>query len=204
MLQLKAATKQMFIDAGLEGFTIGRNALNNLAIVGPCGKAIVEVTNFAVGTKLTKAERDIAIADYLEPTLTKHSAVILDMIKFKEIEVTTKEAVEMAVSLESGKDKIKANMSQDGYGEFRRFSGDISFDNSEDGTTDRVSVKVNSDNEFVTTMNSSNATIAKGNLGLAIDLSKRLKVLHDLYNEYVDARVDFERAEKSMIEECAL
>ena len=46
MLQLKSEVKELFNKAGLGEFTVGRNRLNHLSIVGPCGESIVEITDF--------------------------------------------------------------------------------------------------------------------------------------------------------------
>ena len=206
MLQLKAATKQMFIDAGLEGFTIGRNNQNNLAIVGPCGKDIVEVTNFPVGTKLSKVERDIAISDYIEPTIIKHAAIILDMIKFKELEVKAHDAVKSAVEAENANPKVVASMSQSGYGDYKKFSGHVSFSNTDQdiGVVDQTKATIDSDGSIQITYKGSTSDIVSANIGLGKDLELRLGVLAGLYSNYVTAREDFDTANASMQEECAL
>ena len=204
MLTLRSETKQLFADAGLPEFTIGRNTLNHLAIVGPCGKPIVEVTNFPVGSKLTKGEREITINDYLTPILLEHAKVIQAMIKFKTLEAETKETVEAAVDAESGKDKIKAQMAQSGYGDFKKYAGFIIFDNCDDDAVDLVKVSVDAEGDYKIISEGSNATIIKGNLGLAVELRNRLEVLHKLYGKHVDARSKFEEANESMVKECAL
>lgn len=206
MLQLKSSTKQMFLDAGLEGFTIGRNNSNHLAIVGPCGKDIVEVTNFPVGTKLTLTERKIAIEEYIEPTLKKHSKVILDMIKFKELEVKADKAVKDAVEAENVDPKVSASMCQSGYGDYKKFSGAVIFSNSDSdaGIVDYTKAMIGSDGQLEVVLNASTSAIAKANIGLGADLEKRLMVLVGLYNNYITARKDFDDANASMQEECAL
>ncbi len=204
MLTLRSETKQIFADAGLPDFTIGRNSLNHLAIVGPCGKPIVEVTNFPVGAKLTKGEREITINDYLTPILTEHAEAIQSMIKFKALEAETKATVEAAVKAENEKDKIKAAMAQSGYGNFDQYAGHLTFDDCDDDAIDLVKVSVNVKGEFRIVSEGSNVTIVKGNLGLATDLRTRLEVLHKLYGEHVNAHSKFVEANDSMVKECAL
>ena len=105
MIILKSNIRKMFEDAGLGEFTIARNNTGNLSLVGPCGKELIAITNFPVGTKLSKEERTIAIEEYITPMLTEHSATIRELILAKEAETNT------TVRL----DNIMADLKKDHY-----------------------------------------------------------------------------------------
>ena len=83
MLILKNILKPIFDEAGLEGFTVARDGNGWLSLVGICGKTLATITNFPVGSKLTKQERDIAIADYIQPAIFDHKDTIYALIKAK-------------------------------------------------------------------------------------------------------------------------
>ena len=103
MLNLKNETKELFKKAGLENFTVARNNSGYLVLVGECGKSLAEITNFTVGSKLTKKEREICIDDYITPALAKNAKLILGLIKAKEDE---KKAIE---TFDKEKEKIIAD-----------------------------------------------------------------------------------------------
>ena len=197
----------MFKEAGLGEFTVGRNAANNLAIVGPCGKDIVEVTNFPVGSKLTTTERDIAVEEYIKPTLAKHAAVIIDMIKYREAEIKADAAVKDALKNETATHKTSCKASKSGYGDDKHdFISSITHTERDDDNEETLVVTVKREStgtivSFIKTVGTE-ATIDASKLAKAIE--KRLLVITDLYIDYVVARKAFQAAEKSMKEECAL
>jgi hypothetical protein len=84
MLLLKNELKDEFKKAKLDDFTVDRNSNGFLVLVGSCGQPIVEITNFAVSSKLTKTERKIAIEDHILPALHKYKKDILKMIAANE------------------------------------------------------------------------------------------------------------------------
>ena len=84
MLILKNEVKEEFDKVGLSNLTVARSEGGYLYIVGPCGKKIVQVTDFPVRSKLAKKEREIAIKDYIVPVLNANEADIKDYIKAEE------------------------------------------------------------------------------------------------------------------------
>ena len=86
MIVLKSLIKKMFKDAGLEEFSVNKEPVfNYLAITGPCGKPIVNVTDFSVASTLSKTVRELLITDYIRPMLDKHAKAIIDMISYKAL-----------------------------------------------------------------------------------------------------------------------
>ena len=207
MLKLKSQVKDMFKAAGLEDFTIGRDTNGNLAIVGPCGRDIVQVTNFSVGSKLTNEERSIAIDEYIEPTLVKHAHVILDMIKYREAEIKAEDAVADALENEKTTHKTSCKASKSGYGEnVYEFTSSITHTEKDDDNEEILIVTVKREDDgtimsFVKTVGTE-ATVRASKLAKTIE--KRLVVITNLYIDYVVARKAFQAAEKSMVKECAL
>ena len=207
MLKLKSQVKDIFKTSGLEDFTIGRDCNGYLAIVGPCGKDIVQVTNFSVGSKLTNEERTIAIEEYIEPTLTKHAHVIVDMIKFREAEVKAEDAVVAAVLDETKVHKTKAQASKSGYGfDNHDYTSSIALEEHDEDTNQTMFVKVARDSKGI--LDSNVKSIGTENLTrgakVAAAMMKRLAKINILYDVYVNARKDFLKAESSMKAECSL
>ena len=207
MLKLKSQIKDMFKTAGLEDFTIGRDVNGNLAIVGPCGKDIIQVTNFSVGSKLTNEERSIAIDEYIEPTLSKHAAIIADMIKYREIENKANEAVQDAVADEKAVHKTNCQATKSGYGDDKHdFTSSITHVERDEDNEETLSVTVKREKDG--TVKSVVAVIGTEALTRASKLAKvmkkRLLVITNLYEDYIVAKKAFQVAEKSMKTECAL
>jgi len=202
MLQLKSQTKELFDKAGLGEFTIGRNSLNNLAIVGPCGKAIVEVTNFPVGTKLSKDERNITINEYLIPTLKAHSAIILDMIKFKGEVIKAEDDVLDAVKAIHEKEEIGLEHGFSNYGSKKKFY--VKAKESLKDTKDQIEVYVDeSDQDMIKIISASTKEIK----ALTKRADELLKICNEIYAlKAIHSKADgeFVKAEASMREECSL
>jgi len=77
MLQLKSKTAQLFKDAGLEELTVGRDSKGYIALIGKeCNQPILSIGSIQVGNKLSKAEADIVINEYLTPALTTYKTDI--------------------------------------------------------------------------------------------------------------------------------
>ena len=205
MLQLKSAIREMFKDQGLGDFTIGRNAKHNLAIIGPCGKQIVEVTNFPVGATLTKDQRSIAIDEYIRPTLVDHSKAILDMIKFKEKQMEAETVLADAIKAENDKPRTEALMAQTGYQGYHIFNGSVKVyitDDEDDNQVVKAIKKADDTLRIVYELDTVEAV--RVNLSLGEDLEKRLAILTELYNTCITAHDEFIKAEASMLKECAL
>ena len=207
MLKLKSQVKGLFTEAGLSEFTIGRNYDSYLAIVGPCGKEIIEVTNFSVGSKLTNEERKIAIEEYIIPTLTKHSKVIIDMIKFRQIELDAEQAVAVAIGKEKAAHGTTAHATKYGYGiDSYSYTSSIIFSEKDDNSNQTIYIKVEQDSDGI--MDSTVKSIGTVNLvrgtKVAVAMMNRLKKINALYEVYIDARKEFIKAELSMKAECSL
>jgi len=201
MLQLKSQTKELFDKAGLGEFTIGRNELNNLAIVGPCGKSIVEVTNFSVGTKLSKDERTIAINEYLIPTLNAHSAIILDMITFKQAKDDAEDKLneEVVKVRETGK---QVGLDWSGYNEFKKFSISVKSPRGED---ERFAyAKIDYEEEDYLQVDGRTSAEIKASVKVAEKNLVIARNLYELRRIHRDAIQAFNKAEESMTKECAL
>ena len=203
MLQLKSQVKELFDKAGLGEFTIGRNPMNNLAIVGPCGKAIVEVTNFSVGTKLSKTERDISINEYIIPTLNAHTGIILDMIKFKQEMTDADDAVETYAKATREKEGICISHSFTGYGTKSKYSAEASAKMEHD---DEVVIRtsINADGESKVRLVGSDTKDIKALVKRTDELLKIAKETYRLKGIHSDACAAFEKAEASMQKDCAL
>jgi len=95
MLKLKSETKQLFIDAGLEELTVGRDTKGYLSLIGKeCNQPILSIGSVQVSNKLSKVESEIVINEYLTPTLTTHAKEVrayLDMRKAINVKNTALE-----------------------------------------------------------------------------------------------------------------
>ena len=201
MLILRNQTKELFDKAGLSEFTIGRDSVNNLAIVGPCAKSIVSITNFAVGTKLSKAERDITINDYLIPALTAHSKIIVNMIKLKQEKEDAEKAVLDFVQTIREKDKINVSHS------FNYSSNSVytmSLSTGEKLKDSHIRVKTNQDGKDEVSIEAKDTTTIKALVKDADKLIVVLNKLSALKKAHSKSIIKFDEAEKSMIKECAL
>jgi len=201
MLQLKSQVKELFDKAGLSEFTIGRNSLNNLAIVGPCGKAIVEVTNFAVGTKLSKTERDISIAEYIIPTLTAHAGIILDMIKFKQAMTDAEDAVLEYVKVTREKENVSVTHDFTGYQSKDKYSVSVSTPDHDDID---IKTKINDKGEPKVVVSGSGTKEIKILTKRADEMLKLAQEMYRLKGVHSDAAIAFDNAESSMQKDCAL
>jgi len=201
MLQLKSQVKELFDKAGLGEFTIGRNALNNLAIVGPCGKAIVEVTNFSVGTKLSKTERDISIKEYIIPTLTAHAGIILDMIKFKQAMTDAEDAVLEFAKVTREKEEIIVTHDFTGYQTKDKYSAGTATRDTDDIT---ISTSINNEGKPTVRISGSDTKEIKALIKRADELLKLAQEMYRLKGIHSDAITAFKKAEESMKKDCAL
>ena len=86
MLVLKNKIEAIFKELGMpENLTVTRDKHTRfVSISGQCGEPILTITEVEVSAKLTKAEREILINDYIVPTLTANKKAILDYIKLRE------------------------------------------------------------------------------------------------------------------------
>ena len=86
MLILKNEIKEVFKTLGMpEGLTVSRNNRTKfVAISGQCGEPVLTITKVEIGAKLTKAEREILINDYIVPALTVNKKAVLDYIKLRK------------------------------------------------------------------------------------------------------------------------
>ncbi len=201
MLILRNQTKELFDKAGLSEFTIGRNSANNLAIVGPCAKSIVSITNFAVGTKLSKAEREITINDYLIPALTAHSKIIVNMIRLKqEKEDADKAVLDFAQAIRE-KDKISVSHS---FNYSNNSIYDVSLSTGKELKDNRIKVNTDQDGKNEVLIEAKDTTTIKALIKDADKLIVVLNKLSALKKVHAKSIVDFNEAEKSMIKECAL
>ena len=202
MLQLKSQVKELFNKAGLSEFTIGRNHSNNLAIVGPCGRPIVEVTNFAVGTKLSKTERDISIKEYIIPTLTAHASIITDMIRFKQEMVDADDAVIKFARVTAEKEEINMSHGFTNYSSKDKYEAEAVLSNENNNTI--IMTKIDSDNEPSVRIIGSDTKEIKSLTKRADEMVKLTKELYRLKGVHSDAIIAFDKAEESMQKDCAL
>jgi len=201
MLQLKSQVKELFNKAGLSEFTIGRNHSNNLAIVGPCGRPIVEVTNFAVGTKLSKTERDISIKEYIIPTLTAHAAIILDMIKFKQAMTDAEDAVLEFAKVTREKEEIVVTHDFTGYQTKDKYSAGTSTRDTDDIV---ISTSISNEGKPTVLISGSDTKEIKTLTKRADELLKLAQEMYRLKGVHSDAIIAFDKAEASMQKDCAL
>jgi len=201
MLQLKSQIKELFDKAGLSEFTIGRNNMNNLAIVGPCGKAIVEVTNFSVGTKLSKTERDISIAEYIIPTLDAHAAIILDMIKFKQAMTDAEDAVLEFAKVTREKEEVTVKHDFSGYQTKEKYYAGVSTRETDDI---KISIYISTEGEPTVRIAGSDTKEIKALTKRADEMLKLAKEMYRLKGIHSDAIIAFDKAEESMKKDCAL
>jgi len=204
MLILRNQTKELFDKAGLGEFTIGRNSSGYLAIVGPCSKPIVSITNFSVGTKLSKAERDITINDYLIPALAAHSKIILNMIKLKqEKEDAEKAVLDFAQTIREKdnlivshnfnyNDKSIYDVSLSTWRELKDSKIKVSMEQHGGERKDKVIIEAKD--------TTSTKALVKDADKMILTLNK-LSALKETHSKSI---LDFDKAEQSMIKECAL
>ena len=115
MILLKNEVKDIFTKYGLDNFTVGRNSNGYLDLVGDCGKPLVQITNFAIGSKLTKKEREICIDDYIIPTLSKHAASVKKLIDAKKDEFDKQEILNLEIKKQEKKYKVNFDIADNVY-----------------------------------------------------------------------------------------
>jgi len=138
MLMLKNEVKDLFKKAKLDDFTVGRDNSGYLNIVGPCGKPLVPITNFSIGAKLTKAEREICIDDHIKPVLAAHTKTILDLIDAKESEAILLDASNVIIKTAKDDGYLIGFTVESRYGSEPKdkdtYSGSVSFREKTDDT----------------------------------------------------------------------
>ena len=105
MLLLKNEMKDEFDRLGLSILTISRSDNKYLYITGPCGKELLQITDFPVSSKLTKTERKIAKDDYAIPMLHANEKVIKDYIKEVENRKIKEDEYDKEVEIFEAKNK---------------------------------------------------------------------------------------------------
>jgi len=199
---LKSAVKDLFKKAGLEDFTVGRDSAGFLNIVGPCGKSIVSITNFPVGSKLSKMEREIAINEHIIPVLDMHSKSILDLIvknKLKDDNYDVLVGFTKAQSIdgfifESGTDGYMSTSKDRRYVLGKWDNEDNVFIIKDFFNIDEISVNVNT----------RSIADVKTSVKVLTKIEKVLLTLKDFVTEYDNSVVDFNEATDKLKIECAL
>jgi len=209
MLMLKNEVKDLFKSAKLNDFTVGRDSVGHLNIVGPCGKPLVAITNFSIGSKLTKAEREICVDDHIKPVLAAHTKTILELIKAKEEQVKTSEAYDVA----------KKSAQADGYsvsfGVHNRYGADA---NLPETYTGEVSFRKKNDTQNIWAKVNYNSTKSEYEIQsscediidvpVAAKITKDCKKVNDtidaIFMKHVKAVGDVRIAEEKLRVECAI
>jgi hypothetical protein len=207
MLILKSTVKDIFTKAGLEDFTVGRDNAGYLNIVGPCGKSLVSITNFSIGSKLTKAERDICINEHIIPVLDAHKATIIDLIKDKEDEVKTKATFDAYAESEEKKGyRVTFRLTSD-YGIVdivkKNYYGNVCFglEDEENYLDIGYSSKTNKTNIL---MKAKSASDAPGCIKLLKSCDKVYNKAKILFEKYVDAEYKTKVSEDKLRVECSI
>ena len=210
MLNLKNETKELFKKAGLENFTISRKQNGCLELVGDCGKPLVQITNFSVGSKLTKKEREICIDDYIQPALTKHSKSILELVDAKKDEKRLEEIVETAKEDTEKSDLqynfyIKINYASK-YNDIEYYSLTIvKFKKEKNKTIMTINICYESDKDnYEINIQSEKVSILTNTLKDTKDCKKHLDDLKKDIDKYINARLKTRVTEEKLRIACEI
>jgi len=209
MLMLKNEVKDLFKKAKLDEFTVGRDGAGFLNIVGPCGKPLVPITNFSIGSKLTKAEREICIDDHIQPVLKAHTKTILDLIDAKNKEKTLLEAANKMI------DSFKDDEHEVGFSINNMYGA---FDPKIDLYNGTVSKRVKTDKstifaKVIFASRDESYSIETyiddiANAPKAAKFSQECKKIHDkcnaLFLDYINARYEVKQAAEKLRVECSI
>ena len=202
MLMLKNEIKDIFKAVGLEEFTVGRDSAGHLNIVGPCGKPLVPITNFTIGAKLTKAEREITIEDHIKPILSKYKADILDLIKATEDNEVAKKAQEDFL-LKENIDGHLYSVLWNGYGGVGKQYLNCTFNDRDSEYSVMHKLYIDDKTEEYK-IDSANSSDLKRSDKILSNIKKKFKILEVIAVDYKDTKKALLNASEKLRTECSI